>query len=313
MGQATSIVLDEKTGTVDLHGRGMDDIPVEKLRRYAAQLRVLNLSENKLTSVPAAMVDFMHIQQLDLSSNRLSSFPEHVLAIPTLERLDVSHNQIREWPPELTSPSLMSILIGSNLVRETPAALSDAVDLGVNVPRLAAIFLQENAIDIATIPECRRDLYHGVEYQKVPQQIVPRLWLGSKFAANAPEELARLGITHVLSIAGARQRSNRAPACATIHFERVFVDDTVEAAGELAGLLEHCVSCLQSWLEDESVGGVLVHCTQGVSRSATVLAAYLMRANNEDSSAALARVQARRYCVNPNDGFREVLLTFPQS
>ena len=39
MGQATSIVLDEKTGTVDLHGRGMDDIPrtVRLVRRSDPQ------------------------------------------------------------------------------------------------------------------------------------------------------------------------------------------------------------------------------------------------------------------------------------
>ena len=83
MGQAKSIVLDEKTGTVDLHGRGMDDIPVEKLRRYAAQLRVLNLSENKLTSVPAAVVDFLHIQQQDVYPFLAALPQEHDPVTPT--------------------------------------------------------------------------------------------------------------------------------------------------------------------------------------------------------------------------------------
>lgn len=53
----------------------------------------------------------------------------------------------------------------------------------------------------------------------------------------------------------------------------------------------------------KSGGCVLVHCQAGVSRSATVLAAYLMKAHSIEPSEAIARIRAQRPCVSPNSGF----------
>lgn len=48
---------------------------------------------------------------------------------------------------------------------------------------------------------------------------------------------------------------------------------------------------------------VLVHCHAGVSRSATLVVAYLMKQYNMHLIDALEFVQLRRPCVNPNKGF----------
>lgn len=48
---------------------------------------------------------------------------------------------------------------------------------------------------------------------------------------------------------------------------------------------------------------VLVHCRMGISRSVTILCAYLMRANLWDAHEALAYVQVRRPDAEPNAGF----------
>ena len=52
---------------------------------------------------------------------------------------------------------------------------------------------------------------------------------------------------------------------------------------------------------------VLVHCTQGISRSGAVVIAYVMRSLGLDYEAALSRVRARRAVVAPNPGFTDQL------
>ena len=57
-------------------------------------------------------------------------------------------------------------------------------------------------------------------------------------------------------------------------------------------------------------GKVLVHCNDGMSRSASLVIAYLMQKYGLDFKAALNHVQTRRFCVQPNDGFEQQLREF---
>lgn len=56
--------------------------------------------------------------------------------------------------------------------------------------------------------------------------------------------------------------------------------------------------------------GVLVHCMQGASRSATIVAAYLIKYHNMTADDALAFMKKKRSCVNPNEGYRNQLDMF---
>ena len=55
---------------------------------------------------------------------------------------------------------------------------------------------------------------------------------------------------------------------------------------------------------------VLVHCKMGVSRSASVVIAYAMKAYNWDFSQALRHVKNRRNCIKPNNSFLLQLETY---
>ena len=57
-------------------------------------------------------------------------------------------------------------------------------------------------------------------------------------------------------------------------------------------------------------GKVLVHCNDGMSRSASLVIAYLMQKYGLDFKKALNHVQSRRFCVQPNDGFEQQLREF---
>lgn len=50
-------------------------------------------------------------------------------------------------------------------------------------------------------------------------------------------------------------------------------------------------------------GSVLVHCAAGVSRSASIVIAYLMRNNGMNYTEAYALVKNKRFVICPNHGF----------
>ena len=55
---------------------------------------------------------------------------------------------------------------------------------------------------------------------------------------------------------------------------------------------------------------MLVHCYAGVSRSTTILAAYLMRKNSWAMKDVLALIKKERRFINPNRGFTKQLRRF---
>jgi hypothetical protein len=68
------------------------------------------------------------------------------------------------------------------------------------------------------------------------------------------------------------------------------------------------------WIDRQRREGrvVYVHCRNGVSRSAMVLAAYLMRRDALDREAALVRLRERRPIIRPNPAFLELLAEWEQ-
>lgn len=59
-----------------------------------------------------------------------------------------------------------------------------------------------------------------------------------------------------------------------------------------------------------STTNVLVHCYAGMSRSASVVIAYLIQEHKMTLSLALSSVTRQRPCVDPNDGFMKQLRDF---
>ena len=50
-------------------------------------------------------------------------------------------------------------------------------------------------------------------------------------------------------------------------------------------------------------GSVLVHCAAGVSRSASIVIAYLMRIKGWTYAEAFSYVKSKRFVICPNSGF----------
>ncbi|CBY39782.1 unnamed protein product [Oikopleura dioica] len=65
--------------------------------------------------------------------------------------------------------------------------------------------------------------------------------------------------------------------------------------------------------EELKIGGsVLVHCNMGISRSTSVILAFLMKYRAMPLKAAFDLVREKRSCVNPNIGFWKQLIKYEE-
>lgn len=72
-----------------------------------------------------------------------------------------------------------------------------------------------------------------------------------------------------------------------------------------ANLKVHFQPCIKYIKDAIAAGGtVYVHCFAGVSRSATIVIAYLMQEIGMTLADAMKHVKKQRYFINPNDGFK---------
>lgn len=148
---------------------------------------------------------------------------------------------------------------------------------------------------------------HRVTY---PNEIVECfLYLGNMWQAESHQVVRDLGITHIvnatLDLGNVFERHG-------VQYHEVKIKD--EAAADIAAFFDATFAFIDSAKQtDQSsssprTGRVLVHCTQGISRSATLVIMYLMRAHRWSLVQAFNYTRAGRGVIIPNDGFVRALL-----
>ncbi|KAJ8093301.1 hypothetical protein PM082_020787 [Marasmius tenuissimus] len=135
----------------------------------------------------------------------------------------------------------------------------------------------------------------------VDQVVDNQLYIGNLASAKAPEVRERFGITHIVSVCQDFQSTGPK------HLSICVADSEYE---DILIHLPKACKFIQAALEEG--GRVLVHCVMGVSRSTTVLAAYLMQSRRINPTAALKIIQTRRPRVMPNYGFLKQLDVFAE-
>ncbi len=118
-------------------------------------------------------------------------------------------------------------------------------------------------------------------------------------------ELQEQGITHILDLADQRY---------TKYTDRFKYLSIAIADNENEDLLQHLAST-NAFINDAIArgGAVLVHCDACVSRSPSVVIAYLLHSQRMDVDAALAFVRSARSRAKPNEGFMRQLRIYNSS
>ena len=145
-------------------------------------------------------------------------------------------------------------------------------------------------------------------FSKKCSQITEELYLGADEVARDLAVLRGNGITHVLNTAGV--------ACANYHegtselqYRVVHLYDSPKQ--DISCVVYSCVEYIDAAIEGG--GKVFVHCHQGVSRSTTMVVAYLMWKRGLNFNDAFAHVKALRAVANPNAGFLCKLLAYDKA
>jgi len=130
-----------------------------------------------------------------------------------------------------------------------------------------------------------------------------KLMLGPEQAAYQHQSLREKGITHIIDL------SNRTYEKKDNFFRYLTIEIDDVPRANIENHFQQTNNFISSALNEG--GGVLVHCKAGVSRSATVVIAYLLKERNYDCvENALTFVQSKRPRVKPNCGFMKQLSNF---
>lgn len=203
--------------------------------------------------------------------------------LPPLQPLSIVRPSIEEWPKA-----------GSDDLGVWPNPPTPGARPGSKTPR-------ENST--ADAPprefECRKDKL--AFFDKECSRILDHIYLGSDVIAKSREILRQRGITHVLNCVGF--------VCPE-YFRNELVYKTLWLQDSPSEDITSILYDVFDYFEDvrEQGGRVLVHCCHGVSRSTSLVIAYLMWKEGQSFDDAFQHVKAARGVTNPNVGFACQLL-----
>ncbi|KAM4852706.1 dual specificity protein phosphatase 13B isoform 2-T2 [Thomomys bottae] len=133
-------------------------------------------------------------------------------------------------------------------------------------------------------------------------EVWPNLFLGDAYAARDKNRLVQLGITHVVNVAAGKfQVDTGAKFYRGLPLEYYGIEADDNPFFDLSVYFLPAAQHIQAALSSPR-GRVLVHCAMGVSRSATIVLAFLMICENMTLVDAIQTVQAHRD-ICPNSGF----------
>ncbi|XP_064031639.1 dual specificity protein phosphatase 26 isoform X1 [Pogoniulus pusillus] len=162
---------------------------------------------------------------------------------------------------------------------------------------------ERSAQPILSIFELERLLYTGKTACNHADEVWPGLYLGDQDIAANRRELAQLRITHVLNASHSRWRGGAEYYEGTgIRYLGIEAHDS--PSFDMSPYFYPAADFIHQALHE---GRILVHCAVGVSRSATLVLAYLMIRHRMPLVEAIKTVKDHRGII-PNRGFLRQLV-----
>jgi predicted protein tyrosine phosphatase len=144
---------------------------------------------------------------------------------------------------------------------------------------------------------------HRNTYQNI-NRICNGIFIGNKRAASDVKHLKKLGITHIVNCAGELKHITLKYDENKFNWIWLQMYDC-EYSGNVTKHIEPAVK----FIDDAVSNGhkVFVHCAAGISRSCSIVVAYLMYKHGKTYDDAYRDVKNMRPCCKPNNGFQRQL------
>eukprot|EP01097_Dermamoeba_algensis_P005627 TRINITY_DN3573_c0_g1_i1.p1 TRINITY_DN3573_c0_g1~~TRINITY_DN3573_c0_g1_i1.p1 ORF type:complete len:173 (-),score=28.36 TRINITY_DN3573_c0_g1_i1:135-587(-) len=131
-------------------------------------------------------------------------------------------------------------------------------------------------------------------------QLDANLFIGG-FRAAKEDIIEQHGITHIVNASGVQLRVPE-------KVKTIFINIPDFDSANIKQHFDHSIAFIDEGVSQN--GKVLIHCAAGISRSSTILCAYLMKSRRMRFNEALSRVRTARSICTPNSGFQRQLLQF---
>jgi protein-tyrosine phosphatase len=131
-------------------------------------------------------------------------------------------------------------------------------------------------------------------------QIFENLWITPADVARDYDFLKENEITHILNCAEEETKGYPIKSLTVIHIP-LTDDEDVQALDQIV----QGAQILAVWMNTGA--NAIVHCKAGISRSVTVVLAYLIIYKNYTYNEAYLFVQRKRNIIYPNDFYRQLL------
>ncbi|KAI0509707.1 hypothetical protein F5B22DRAFT_312605 [Xylaria bambusicola] len=220
----------ENLEILDFHGNNISALPrsINKMKR----LRILNIDENALESVPFQSLSALPLSELRVRKNKLTgTLIEHgVKSLPQLQTLDCSNNQLSylvspDTDQSLQLPSLHQLTVCVNRLKSLPDMSSWDSILTINA--------DDNSI--SAFPEgftSRNSLRHA--------------GFSSNDIRIVPPEIARMDSLVMLSITGNPLRDKKFTSLTTEELKDALLTRLAPLPGEEAGGVENFANGIDS-------------------------------------------------------------------
>ncbi|NXD11209.1 DS13B phosphatase, partial [Nothocercus nigrocapillus] len=160
----------------------------------------------------------------------------------------------------------------------------------------------QSSYETPSLEELRRLLWTRTHPTGHVDEVWPNLYVGDLYVARDKAELSRMGISHVVDAAAGRFRIDTGPKFykdLPADYYGVEAEDNPDF--DLSIYFYPVARYIRAALKTPR-GKVLVHCAMGISRSATLVLAFLMICEEMSLADAIRAVRAHRG-VCPNSGF----------
>ncbi|CAD0195569.1 unnamed protein product [Chrysodeixis includens] len=167
-----ALSLTESLRNLDLSKNRLSTLP-DEICKFKL-LKQLNLDTNRIDTIPSALGNLRKLEMFNISSNLITALPDSFAKLSNLKQVYLNNNRLKEFPMQLLGLHNLDVLeISNNKITEIPNGMSELYAAELNLsqneissisedlhlaPRLKILRLEENCLSLEAIrPSLLRD------------------------------------------------------------------------------------------------------------------------------------------------------------